>query len=249
MKRGQSVNPNGGTRPPDAFQDARVGKTRPEAAFHPRDEGGFTLIEVLLALALLAALLTAINQFVFSITEAWTKNQDQFIFVQHTRAVTRHLDELLLASAASARGNTPAAGAPAVAEVRLPEGGTDDLLTFDLPMGDRLLTWPSTPLPEVQCALAWREADGLVLYYKSRLEEDFADANPRMAVLSPFATSLTYDYYDTTTELWSTEDSLQKDSSGNYEAPRRIRIKFKRKNQEYEETITLPAITEGLPGY
>ena len=28
-------SPNGGTRPPDAFQDARIGKTRPEAAFHP----------------------------------------------------------------------------------------------------------------------------------------------------------------------------------------------------------------------
>ena len=28
-------SPNGGTRPPDAFQDARIGRTRPEAAFHP----------------------------------------------------------------------------------------------------------------------------------------------------------------------------------------------------------------------
>lgn len=224
-------------------------KRRATSSFWRRDEGGFTLIEVLLALALLAALLTAINQFVFSITEAWTKNQDQFIFVQHTRAVTRHLDELLLAAASGARGNTPAAGAPAVAEVRLPEGGTADLLAFDLPMGDRILTWPSTPLPEVQCALAWREGDGLVLYYKSRLEEDFAEANPRMAVLSPFATSLAYDYFDTKTDTWSTEDTLQKDSAGNYEAPRRIRIKFKRKTQELEEIIALPVIMEGLPAY
>lgn len=214
-----------------------------------RDAGGFTLIEVLLALALLAALLMAINQFVFSITEAWTKNQDRFLFVQHTRAVTRHLDGLLRTAAAGARGQTPAAGAPAGAEVRSPEGGTVDLLAFDLPMGDRLLTWPGTPLPEVQCALAWREGDGLVLYYKSRLEEDFADANPRQAVLSAFATALAYDYYDAKTDTWSTEDTLQKDSAGNYEAPRRLRIKFKRKDQELEETITLPVITEGLPGY
>jgi len=32
--------PNGGTRPPDAFQDARTGKTCPEATFHPRPPGG-----------------------------------------------------------------------------------------------------------------------------------------------------------------------------------------------------------------
>ena len=209
----------------------------------------FTLIEVLLALALLAALLLSINQFVFSITEAWTKNQDQFVFVQHTRAVTRHLDELFQAATASARGSSPAAGAPAVAEMKTPEGTTADLLAFDLPMGDRLLVWPSTPLPEVQCALAWRKEDGLVLYYKSRLEADFADANPRMAVLSPFVTSLAFDYYDTKTDTWSAEDTVQKDSGGNFEAPRRIRIKFHRKNQDYEETIALPVIKEGLPAY
>ena len=211
--------------------------------------GGFTLIEVLLALALLAALLTAINQFVFSITEAWTKNQDQFIFVQHTRAVTHHLDELLVTAANSARGSNPAAGAPAVAEMRLPEGGTADLLAFDLPMGDRLFVWPSTPLPEVQCALAWRKEDGLVLYWKSRLEADFVDANPRMAVLSPFVTALTYDYYDEATSTWSIEETLQKDASGNFETPRRLRLKFHRKDRDYEETITLPVTTQGLPAY
>ncbi len=214
-----------------------------------RRRAAFTLIEVLLALALLAALLTAINQFVFSITEAWTKNQDRFIFVQHTRAVTRHLDELLQTAANSARASTPVAGAAAPAEMRVPEGGTADLLAFDLPVGDRLFVWPSTPLPEVQCALAWRKEDGLVLYWKSRLEADFADGNPRMAVLSPFATALSYDYYDATTDTWSTEDALQKDSAGNYETPRRLRIKFHRKDQDIEETIALPVIQQGLPAY
>ncbi|MDI1335452.1 MAG: prepilin-type N-terminal cleavage/methylation domain-containing protein [Lacunisphaera sp.] len=214
-----------------------------------RSAGGFTLIEVLLALALLAALLLSINQFVFSITEAWTKNQDQFIFVQHTRAVTRHIDELLQVAVANARAGSPAAGAPAGAEVKTPEGSSADLITFDLPMGDRLFVWPAAPLPEVQCALAWRKDDGLVLYWKSRLEADFADANPRMAVLSPFVTALTYDYYDATTDTWSTEEALQKDSGGNFEAPKRIRLKFHRKDRDYEEIITLPVITQGLPAY
>lgn len=212
-------------------------------------EGGFTLIEVLLALVLLAALLLAINQFVFSITEAWTKNQDQFIFVQHTRAVTRHLDELLQTAASSARAGTPAAGAPAVAEVKTPEGTTDMLLAFDLPAGDRLLVWPSAPLPEVQCALAWRKGDGLVLYWKSRLEADFAEASPRMAVLSPFVTALSYDYYNAKTDTWSVEDTLLKDASGNYELPRRLRLKFHRKDRDYEETIVVPGLTQGLPAY
>lgn len=211
--------------------------------------GAFTLVEVLLALVLLAALLTAINHFVFSITEAWTKQRDEFIFVQHTRAVTRHLDELLQTAASSARASNRVVGAAAAAEMKTPEGETVNLLAFDLPVGDRLLTWPSIPLPEVQCALAWRKEDGLVLYWKSRLEADFATANPRQAVLSSFVTALTYDYYDEATGTWSVEDELQKNASGAFESPRRLRLHFHRKGRDYEEVIVLTATKEGLPAY
>lgn len=214
-----------------------------------RGSRAFTLVEVLLALTLLAALLLAINQFIFSITETWTKDQDRFVFVQHTRAVTRHLDGLLQTATNSAWSGTPVVGAPAGAEVRLPEGGTADLLAFDLPVGDRLFVWPSTPLPEVQCALGWRQEEGLVLYWKSRLETDFADANPRMAVLSPFVTGLSYDYFDEDLEIWSTEERLEQDGAGNFAMPRRIRLKFQRKETVIEETIVLPVFQEGLPAY
>ncbi len=209
----------------------------------------FTLVEVLLALVLLAALLTAINQFVFSITEAWTKHQDEFIFVQHTRAVTRHLEEMLETSVSRARASSPNAGAPSMAEMKQPEGGTADLLTFDLPVADRLFVWPAQPLPEIQCALAWRKEDGLVLYWKSRLETDFATGNPRLAVLSTFVTSLRYDYYDSAKDAWTTEEEPQKDSSGNLLVPRRLRLHFHRKDRDYEEIITVPSIKEGLPAY
>jgi prepilin-type N-terminal cleavage/methylation domain-containing protein len=222
----------------------RPGQARPAIG-----DRGFTLVEVLLALVLLAALLTAINQFVFSITEAWTRNHDEFIFVQHTRAVTRHLEEMLETSVSRARASSPNAGAPSMAEMKQPEGGTADLLTFDLPVGDRLFIWPAQPLPEVQCALAWRKEDGLVLYWKSRLETDFATGNPRLAVLSSFVTSLRYDYYDAAKDAWTTEDEPQKDSSGNLLVPRRLRLHFHRKDRDYEEIITVPVIQEGLPAY
>jgi len=210
---------------------------------------GFTLVEVLLALGLLAALLAALNQFVFAITEAWTKNHDQFVFVQHTRAVTRHVDELLQAAANNARASNITAGAPAGAEQRLPGGGTADLLAFDLPVGDRLFAWPDRPLPEVRCALGWRKDEGLVLYWKSRLEQDFATADPRVTLVSPFVTALSYDYYDEAKATWSTEEELQKDAAGAYLAPRRVRLHFKRNKQEFEEVIPLSTSREGLPAY
>ncbi|HVZ63928.1 MAG TPA: prepilin-type N-terminal cleavage/methylation domain-containing protein [Lacunisphaera sp.] len=226
------------------------GIAAPEPSRRPTaGAGGFTLVEVLLALVLLATLLTAMNQFVFSITEVWTKHRDEFIFVQHTRAVARHLDEMLQTAANSSHASTPSGGAPAVEEIRLPEGGTEELVAFDLPEGDRLLVWPGRPLPEVQCALGWRKDDGLVIYWKSRLETDFADTPPRMAIVSSFVTALGYDYYDKANDTWTTEEELQRDESGNYELPRRLRLHFRRKGHDYEEVIEVPAITEGLPAY
>ncbi len=211
---------------------------------------GFTLIEVLLALALLAALLAALNQFVFAITEAWTKDRDRFVFVQHARAVTRHVDELLQTAINNAHASGTTTGAPAIDELRVPGGTSSDLLAFDLPNGDRLFNWPGRPLPEVRCGLGLKPDEGLVIYWKSRLEEDFATADLRMTVISPFVTGLTYDYYDTDKKTWSNEEKLQADSTGAYQTPRRVRLKFSRNGQEIEEIIPLAAVTqEGIPAY
>lgn len=219
---------------------------------HRRPRRGFTLIEVLLALGLLAALLLAMNQFVFAITEAWVKEQDRFVFVQHTRAVTRHLDTLLQASAGSARASEATSGGPAVAEVELPDGaGKATLLTFDLPEGDRLFAWPGAPLPEVWCALGLEREAGLVLYWKSRLERDFETADPRRVVLSPFVTGITYDYYDAESGTWTEEEGEPLDEqSGDFPRPSRLRLLFARDGEEIEEVVVLPpAQEEGLPVY
>jgi len=222
------------------------------ARLHHRSRGGFTLIEVLLALGLLAALLLAMNQFVFAITEAWVKEQDRFVFVQHTRAVTRHLDNLLQTAAVRAHASEATTGAPAVAEVELPDGaGKAALLTFDLPEGDRLFTWPAAPLPEVRCALGWVRDEGLVLYWKSHLEKDFETADPRRVVLSPFVTGISYDYYDAESGTWTEEDGEpQADQAGEYAHPSRLRLHFARGGETIEEVVVLPpAKEEGLPVY
>lgn len=215
-----------------------------------QNAGGFTLVEVLLALALLAALLAALNQFVFAITEAWTKDRDRFVFVQHARAVTRHVDEMLQAAINSSRSSATTSGAPAIDELHVPGGTTADLLAFDLPNGDRLFTWPSKPLPEVRCGLDLKPDEGLVVYWKSRLEDDFATADMRMTVISPFVTAITYDYYDADKQVWTNEDKLQTDSTGAYQTPQRVRLKFARNGQEIEEIIPLVSATqEGVPPY
>ena len=126
------------------------------------------MLEILLALALTAVVLVSLNTFVFSMGELWGRNTDVRLFDRHVRAVTRFLEQELHTAAfppSAVSGTSPIAPQ----EIKPLSGATDDLITFELPAGSRLLTWPDRPLPEVVCSLQAREHDGLVLLWHSRL--------------------------------------------------------------------------------
>ena len=210
---------------------------------------GFTLVEVMLSLALLAGLMTGMSQLIFSLAEVWTKNQAQFVFARHVRAVTHHLDDLLRTSVGTAHASGVTESGPSVREVSLPGGGTADLLTFDLPGGDRVLGWSAEPLPEASCALVWIKDEGLVLYWRSRLEADFEEAASRKVVLSPLVTAFSYEYFDTETKQWSEHEMLRKDGQGRWPVPRRLRLQFSRDGRAVEEYIIVPRPGQGVPAY
>ena len=207
---------------------------------------GFTLLEILVALALVALVLVAMNSFIFSMGELWGRNNDVRLFEQHVRAVSRFLQSELRTAALPpvARLNQVAIGPK---EVRGQNGLTEPLLTFELPAGSRLITWPERPLPDVVCSLAVRDREGLVLLWKSRLEKRYDQVNPRETLITPMVTAMSYDYYDPEFKTWRTEQNLRREGAGEYKAPQRLRLKFAHGTLSREVLITLPVATEGLP--
>jgi prepilin-type N-terminal cleavage/methylation domain-containing protein len=225
-----------------AGQDKRVGGNTLHLGH------GFTLLEILMALALTALVLVSLNTFVFSMGELWGRNADVRLFDKHVRAVTRFLDQELRTAALP-----PSAGAGATPitpqEIKPLTGATDNLLTFELPAGSRLLVWPDRPLPEVVCSLQARDREGLVLLWHSRLETKFTDDPPRETIITPLVTALAYDYYDSDFKTWKTETTIRKDPSGQLQMPQRLRLKFAYGKLTRESVIALPAPTEGLPNF
>ncbi|MEO7414563.1 MAG: prepilin-type N-terminal cleavage/methylation domain-containing protein [Opitutaceae bacterium] len=209
---------------------------------------GFTLLEILLALALVSLMLVSLNTFVFSMGELWGKNSDVRLFDQHVRNVTRFLERELRSAVlppAARVGATPIAGQ----EIRPASGMSDTLLTFELPSGSRLLVWPEQPLPEVVCSLQAREREGLIMLWHSRLEKNFDTDPPRETVVTPLVTSLAYDYYDPNFKRWTTEANLRKDTGGSVLPPQRLRLKFAYSKMTKETVIALVSTLEGLPGF
>jgi prepilin-type N-terminal cleavage/methylation domain-containing protein len=200
----------------------------------------FTLIEVLLAVALLAGLLIALNMFVFSMAEIWGKGRDERLFAQHARAVAAHVEELLRAAALGPEGD-----GLEIKEVRSENGATAPELAFTLAEGSRLLTWPETPLPDVEMSLGLEERGGLRLHWQSRLETRRDTEAPRGVILTPFVTSIGWDYYDANFRRWETLDGPKREADGSYPLPRRIRLRFEHGKLSLERVLRVPAATEG----
>ncbi|OHE77655.1 MAG: hypothetical protein A3G75_14965 [Verrucomicrobia bacterium RIFCSPLOWO2_12_FULL_64_8] len=200
---------------------------------------------MLLSLALVAMLLVALNQFIFSMGELWGRGNDLRLFDRHVRNVTRFLDETLrtVVLPPAATGTT----ALTIQEVRPPEGTTDNLLTFELPAGSRVLPWPEAPLPDVVCSLAVKPGEGLVLYWHSRHEKHFADQSPRATVLSPLVTAMSYDYYNPGFRTWQNQTAPQHAADGRWQAPTRLRLRFAYGAATRETVVGLPVAAEGLP--
>ena len=206
----------------------------------------FTLLEILLSLALVSLMLVALNTVVFSMGELWGRGADVHLFDQHTRAVTRFLDRELRTAVLppSARANaTPLS----IQEVRPQTGLTEKLLTFELPAGCRLFVWPERPLPEVVCSLQAREREGLFLLWHSRLEKNFDTDPPRETLVTPLVSGMAYEYYDPDFNRWTTETTLKLDNTGNPMTPHRLRLKFAYNKLTRETVISLPATTGTLP--
>jgi prepilin-type N-terminal cleavage/methylation domain-containing protein len=221
--------------------------TRDEASFlsgYRYPLSGFTLLELLLSLALIGMLLVAMNQFIFSMGELWGRGVDVRLFDRHVRAVTRFVDNTLRSTVLPAAQGLQALS---VQEIRTPDGGTENLLTFELPSGSRVLPWPEAPLPDVVCSLGLRRDQGLILYWHSRIESHFADEPARATVLSPLVTGLSFDYYNAGFDSWQNYPQLQRSSAGQWELPNRVRLRFTYDRMTRETIITLPAASRALP--
>lgn len=202
----------------------------------PKSHCGFTLIETLVSLALLGILLVTLNTFLFSMSELWGGRRDQRLFDQHVRAATQQLSTTLSAA-------TMGIGAKgcSVKDVHSSDGTISPRLTFLLADAGRLADWPEAPLPDVDFSLYAQPERGLILQWQSRLEIE-RDANSQHeTILTPFVTSIGFEYFDADLRRWKIEDEPLRDSGGtNYLQPARIHLRFVRGALKSETVIDLP---------
>lgn len=215
-----------------------------------RKRSGFTLIEVLVAVFFGAMVIVAATSFIWSMGHAWGTGSQDWLFHKHMRGVSRFLENTLQVAGNRvplSEDETPIAWA----ERNGSAYQNREFLTFELDESPGVLVWPDErPLPKIVCSLDLDPREGLFLLWRSRLEEDYEDKEPRRTLISPFVTGIRYYYIENFEDEnleWEIEDEPEREADGAYIMPQRIELIFTYFEVEYKRQIVLPSVFNGVP--
>lgn len=223
-----------------------------------RKKRAFSLVEVLLALAIGGLVLAAATSLLVTISQAWANRPaTRDAFDAHVNGVahslTAMLEEATIPVGVSSRKKAITLGrAPGFSE-------TDDpLLQFYLREAPPLFFWPnpSEVASRVHAFLQVDERDGLCLLWYSDLQEleknDKGQREPEdddelfCTLISPFCTEVYYCYYGEEDagpddpKSWEIEDELEEDiDSGNFRLPAFAKLVFRWDEENLERVISL----------
>jgi hypothetical protein len=203
----------------------------------------FTIVEVVVSLALMAGLMAALSEFVLGMGDLWGQGADGRLFERHISAVSHRLQDFIL----SAGGSPGQSGQNAVSvlSIRTEDGRQEDMLTWELPGIDDSIIPAGGPRAEIVCAVEAVPGRGLAMHWHSRLEKNFETSPAHSILLTPFCDKIAYDYYDSQSRIWRTEAGVEKDSDGIWRLPLRIRLHFAYKRFESERTILVGSTVNG----
>ncbi len=209
---------------------------------------GFTLLEVLMAVALGALVVTASTAFLMSLAELWGHGSNERLFQKHARGVTRFLEESFRVASSRYPGEEEESPVHWF-EWEGDDSRTEPLLTFELEQSPGALIWPEEPMPHVICSLEFSMRDGLFLLWRSRLEEDFEEQPPRRTLVSPFVREVRYHYIDYEDEYpqWEITSTPVEDEDSGYWIPQRIELVFVFDGERVARQLILPGPMSGTP--
>ncbi len=228
-------------------------------------KNGFSLVEVLLALAIGGLILTAATSLLVTISQAWANRPaTRDAFDAHVNGVANFLTAMLEEATLRDGLNSQK---KAITLDRAPgfSESDDPLVRFYLREAPPLFFWPEpgSVASRVHVFLQIDKRDGLRLLWYSDLQdleknekgirEPEDDDELFCTVVSPFCTEVFYCYYgdedDTDDDLkrWEIVDELEEDiDSGDFRLPAFAKLVFKWDEENLERVVSL-AIDRPIP--
>ncbi|MDB4331385.1 prepilin-type N-terminal cleavage/methylation domain-containing protein [bacterium] len=219
-------------------------------------KSGFSMIELLLAMAIGGMLLLAAVSLLVTVSQAWANRPaTRDAFDAHVNGVANFLHATLEeASLPTARGKNDA-----IVDLQRPVGFSDSdepLIHFYLREAPPLFVWPKGVATRVHTYLQIDEGEGLSFLWFSELQEleknekgklEPEDESDLMKTpISKFCSEVFYCYYgdeddkEGDSKEWDIKDELEENiQTGKYRIPAFIKLVFRWPEEDLERTITL----------
>jgi len=250
---------------PRASEQTNMFKYRCRCTPERRLRRAFTLLEVILAIAITGFVLAAATSFVVSISRIWVDREDRHFFEDHVDGVTEFLRASFATAGTEIALNTEDGASPSVSSGSTSDqnGGlmraSDETVGWGNPPGfaeyqDPVLNFKLTTTPPllvnlgdapaigIDAFLYFGDGEGLSLLWYSLLQEEAEDTDDlRRTEISPLVTAVTYIYWDDRFEKWE-EESEPQEGEGNDEflLPRFVKLTFEYQGETKERTLTIP---------
>ncbi|MFP4540015.1 MAG: prepilin-type N-terminal cleavage/methylation domain-containing protein, partial [Opitutales bacterium] len=211
---------------------------------------GFTLIEMVLTVALLGLLLPLLLGFVFNLSQIWlTGTQDKF-FPQHVDGVALFLEQAMERSEAVV-GDGAAGEATLPVEWARPPGVnelTDPMLMFRQREAPALFVREGVVLPNIYAYLRFDRDEGLSIVWYSAHDEEVEDERDLFETpVSPFVTGVEYCYYEREDDEWTIVDSPEETNDDAFLLPQFLKLTFTYEDEVIVRNLYLPQRSPDVP--
>ena len=217
---------------------------------------GFSMIELLLAMAIGGMLLVGAVSLLVTVSQAWANRPaTRDAFDAHVNGVANFLHATLEEASlpqANRTGNS-------VVDLQRPVGFSDSdepLVHFYLREAPPLFVWPNGVATRVHTYLYFDDREGLSFLWFSELQEleknekgklePEDESDLRKTPISSFCDEIFYCYYgdeddkERDIKEWKVEDDLEENiQSGKFRIPAFIKLVFRWEEEDLERTITL----------
>ena len=219
---------------------------------------GFSMMEVLVALALGGLLLVSSTDLLVSISKRWIDGpSSKDAFDAHVNGVSRFLTAVMEEATVPTLNSS---GNQAI-DLRRPVGFSDSedpLIHFYLRDAPPFFVWPKGPAQRVHAYLYFEEGEGLSIAWFSELQELEKNEEGEMApededelfktLVSPFCEAIHYCYYgdeddgELDIKEWEYPTDLRESekTEGKFQLPAFIKLVFRGEEEGLDRTITIP---------
>lgn len=194
----------------------------------------FSLVEVLIAMALAGLIMVASSALLLSITQIWITEDNTDNFQDHVKGVQSFLIKNIKSCYYKPKSWMEFVG------FRIPPTASfidkEERFYFTILAPHPLL--PGVTSGPVSCFLSIEKSVGLCLDYHNYFEQEDSSQVPiYRRIISPYATDMLFHYYDRRLNEWDTSKLIKK-KEGKSLTPDFIELHFKKNDRE--ETIFVP---------